>query len=539
MQRRFARTGNMFVNKMCVGLLMVWAASSAAQMAGPAATPTPHIGEDPWQQWVRRYYEVVAVPKGTELRLGGNLARPHPRVNATMEIVGEDDHYVYLRNLPLEDPRSAGHKAWLLRQGREVQQHERTEAFQGRYVIAPEPPAPPRFIRKLAFNPRDEGLPKAGLWQMGFALGDFDRDGVLDLAFPPARKGEPHPWIYLQRQEGWKPWEQVRWAEGPAYDYGDVAVADFDGDGNLDLALACHFKPSYVLYGDGKGGFTRWLELPRHDTSVTSRALAVADFNRDGRPDIVTLAELDLDLTTNQAVTSGLVNVALNTPSGWQLSPASFPANLYGDQVAVGDFDGDGSPDILTASHKLGNEFYIFLNDGYGKAFTPYRSDALPVQAFVLGVAAGRLDGGRIDQVVLAVYQSLRPREGEHQFAHALLAYRLAEKPGKLLPTPKRTLIYADQAEPIDSFRDVAVGDLDGDRRQDVVALRASGKVMLFLQLPDGGFALEQTELGIPGASPSSVEVVPRAGGGMVVANFSDSGPASGGVRVWRVGKAK
>lgn len=539
MQTSVLGSGIFRVMKMVAGLLIAWAASSSAQTATPVPVATPPAEEDPWERWVKRYYEVVAVPKGTEFRLGGNLARPHPRVNATMEIVGEDDHYVYLRNLPLEDPRSAGHKAWLLRQGREVQQQERTDAFKGRYVIAPEPPAPPRFIRKLAFNPMDEGLPRTGLWQMGFALGDFDRDGVLDLALPPARKGEPHPWIYLQRQEGWRVWEQVRWAEGPAYDYGDVAVADFDGDGNLDLALACHFKPSYVLFGDGKGGFTRWVELPRRNTSVTSRALAVADFNRDGRPDIVTLAELDLDLTTNQAVTSGLVNVALNTPSGWQLSPASFPANLYGDQVAVGDFDGDGSPDILTASHKLGNEFYIFLNDGHGKAFTPYRSDALPVQAFVLGVTAGRLDGGRIDQAVLAVYQSLRPREGEHQFAHALLAYRLAEKPGKLLPTPKRTLIYADQAEPIDAFRDVAVGDVDGDRRQDVVALRASGKVLVLLQLPDGGFALEQTELGIPGASPSSVEVVPGAGDAVLVANFSDNGQAAGGVKAWRVCKAK
>jgi hypothetical protein len=518
-------------------LASVVVAPSWAQVAKPAPTPTPgaSVEEDPWERWVREYYQVVAVPRGTELRLGGNLARPHPRVNAVMEIVGEDEQFVYLRNLPLEDPRSAGHKAWLVRQGREVQQEERAKFFEGKYLIAREPLLPPRLIRKLRFEDQSAGLPQAGLWQMGFALADMDGDGVRDLAVPPARKGEPHPWIFLRKDQRWVPWGAARWPEGPAYDYGDVKVADFDGDGHLDLALACHFKPSYVLYGDGRGWFSRWVQLPRANGSVTSRALAVADFNRDGRPDIVTLAELDLDLGTNQAITSGLVNVVLNTKEGWKLSPASFPRGVYGDHVAVGDFDGDGSPDILTASHKGGNDFYIFLNDGRGQAFTPYRSDALPIQSFVLGVAAGSLDGKKPDQVILAVYQSLRPKEGEHSYAHALLAYRLAKKPGRLLPSPERTVIYADQTEPIDSFRDVAVGDLDGDGRQDVVALRASGAVQVFLQLPDGGFALEQSDLGIPGSSPSSVAVAKEKESTYIVANFSEDTEQKGGLRVWKV----
>jgi hypothetical protein len=96
-------------------------------------------------------------------------------------------------------------------------------------------------------------------------------------------------------------------------------------------------------------------------------------------------------------------------------------------------------------------------------------------------------------------------------------------------------VIYADQNEPIDSFRDVAVGDLDGDGRQDVVALRASGAVQVFLQLPDGGFALEQSELGIPGSSPSSVAVVKERESTYIVANFSEDKEQRGGLRVWKV----
>ena len=523
-----------------MGLLILWRGELRAQMQ-TTPTPAPTVASefvDPWDQWVRDYYKVLAVPKGSEMRLGGNLARPHPRVNAVMEILHEDEEFVYLRNLPLEDPRSAGHKAWLVRQGREVDQSLREEAFRKQYVIASGGPlVPPPFTERLRFTDRSQGLPSEGLWQMGFALADFNGDGRLDLVLPPARKGAAHPWIFLQTEDRWVEWTDARWPDEPSFDYGGVVVADFDGDGNLDIAIACHFKRSYVLYGDGKGSFQRWVELPVANKSATSRALAVADFNRDGRKDIVLLAELDIDLTTSQAITSGLVNVVLNTPQGWKLSPATFPRGIYGDHVAVGDFDGNGLQDILVASHKAGNPYYVFLNEKNGESFTPYVSDAFPAQSFVLGVASGSLDGKKPDQIIIAVYQSLRPKEGEHYFSHALLAYRIAEKPGKLLPEPKRTVIYVDQEEPINAFRDVAVGDLDGDGRADVVGLRANGALVVLLQKPDGGFLLEREKLGIPEASPSSVGIFKSGSQAFLVANFSDNGRAKGGVKVWEVAR--
>ncbi|BCW94477.1 MAG: hypothetical protein KatS3mg007_2371 [Thermoanaerobaculum sp.] len=535
-------TGEKMACGLCVmaGLLGLLGGDLEAQTAPeptPAATAAPEV-VDPWEQWVREYYKVLAVPKGTEMRLGGNLARPHPRVNAVMEIVYEDEQFVYLRNLPLEDPRSAGHKAWLIRQGREAQQLMREETFSKQYVIASGGPLVPLpFTNRLRFQDRSEGLPSEGLWQMGFALADFNRDGRVDLVLPPARKGEARPRVYLQTDQGWREWSDAQWPEEPSFDYGDVEVADFDGDGNLDIAIACHFKRSYVLYGDGRGSFRRWVELPVANKAITSRALAVADFNRDGRKDIVLLAELDIDLSTSQAITSGLINVIFNTPEGWKLSPATFPRGIYGDHVAVGDFDGNGLPDILAASHKAGNPFYVFLNEDKGQSFKPYVSDAFPAQSFVLGVAAGSLDGKKPDQIVMAVYQSLRPKEGEHYFSHALLAYRLADRPGKLLPEPKRTVVYVDQDEPINSFRDVAVGDLDGDGRSDVVGLRANGELLVILQKPDGDFLVEREKPGIPEASPSSVGIYRAGSKTLLVANFSDNGKAKGGVKVWEVAR--
>ena len=75
---------------------------------------------------------------------------------------------------------------------------------------------------------------------MGMAIADFNRDGRVDLVSAAARMGARFPWIVLQTPTGWQRWEGAKWPEAKL-DYGDVDVADFDGDGNLDIALACHF----------------------------------------------------------------------------------------------------------------------------------------------------------------------------------------------------------------------------------------------------------------------------------------------------------
>lgn len=508
----------------------------------PAATPvaTPSIGgeKDPWEQWVENYHKILKIRKGMEYRVDEKHAYPDPRVKALMEIVGEDEEYVYLRNLPLEDPRSAGHKGWLVHERGEAKSLLREEFFADKYLLEnKEVEVPPPFTDRIRFEERSEGLPKEGLWQIGFDLRDFDGDGRLDLVLPPARKGAPHPWILLNKPDGWKIWHEVKWPD-IAFDYGDVKAADFDGDGHLDIAIANHFKQAFAMYGNGTGDFTRHVQLPNANPNVTSRAIAVADFNGDGRPDVVQLAELDVDIATGTQRGSGLVTVDLNLPSGWSVSPAGFPPNLYGDHVTVGDFNADGKPDILVASHKSQNDAYIFLNDGKGAAFAPYRSNSFPWNAYVLGVAAGSLDGKKPQQAVLGLNQAVRPNMGEFFSVHALLAYRLTDKRGKQLPEPERRLLYRDQKGEYNMFRAVAVGDLDGDRRPDIVAVRASGEVLVLLQGADGNFLLQRSpELNLGDASPNSLLIRDLDGDGRaeLVANFSDGKSTPGSVRVWKV----
>ena len=176
----------------------------------------------------------------------------------------------------------------------------------------------PAFTDRIHFEERSDGLPSQGRWQMGMATrGPQRRRARSTSSCRRPDSVRPMPWVVLQTADGWQRWDAVKWPEAKL-DYGDVGVADFDRDGNLDIVITCHFLRTYVLYGNGKGDFTRFVELPQVNPNVTSRALVVADFDGDGRQDVAALAELDLDLATNVQLRAASSRSCLNTKEGWQ-----------------------------------------------------------------------------------------------------------------------------------------------------------------------------------------------------------------------------
>ena len=347
-------------------------------------------------------------------------------------------------------------------------------------------------VDRLEFQNVGAGLPEEGQWREGFRLFDFNQDGNLDIVHGPARKVAGPPVVFAGDGKGtWKRLPSV--FPRLSYDYGDVAVADFNGDGLPDVALAMHIKGLMVLASDKKSGaYESWsgglpYEVPGRGGAAAgfaSRAIAAVDWNRDGRPDLVTLGEGPRMAASSdgprvgQSESYGVV-VSLNQGDGtWKrIDRGMVSGNIFGNALAVGDLNGDGLADIVTASGVQGREDLINLGQPDGSWVTQ-TLDPLPDESYVRAVALGDLDAdGRID--IVAGYLTFFGKKwtsgidtylnrGDRWERHQLIGEASRE-----------------------GFSSVAVGDIDGDGRADVVALRGEGATLVLLGDGKGGAVRE------------------------------------------------
>ena len=223
------------------------------------------------------------------------------------------------------------------------------------------------------------------------ATGDFNRDGHLDLAvstegFTGTTGGVQ---ILLGKGDG-------TFSSGGFYNVGliggAITTGDFDGDGIVDLALLGNPTESQssqsliVLYGYGDGTFGR---AASYAAGVgLSASLIAGDFNRDGRVDLA------LYTSINGVSSVGiLINIGA---SGFQLLQGC-PVAQSGSLVAA-DFNHDGKLDLAAVNSAGANSVTICEGNGDG---TFSVADNITVGNEPFGIAAGDLNGdGEIDLVV-------------------------------------------------------------------------------------------------------------------------------------------
>ena len=120
-----------------------------------------------------------------------------------------------------------------------------------------------------------------------------------------------------------------------------VVVGDFNHDQKADLAVACVFPSDdgvSILLGQGDGTFPTYTNYDAG--GQTPRSLAVGDFNGDGYADVV---------TANDQFANNSVSVLLNNQDGTFAPAAVYTAGEGTVGVAVGDLNGDGAADLVTA----------------------------------------------------------------------------------------------------------------------------------------------------------------------------------------------
>lgn len=144
---------------------------------------------------------------------------------------------------------------------------------------------------------------------------------------------------------------------------GIVAIVDVNGDRKLDIVVANERSgDASVLLGDGKGGFSPapGSPVPAGDSP---NDIAVGDFNRDGRPDLA-FANHD---TQHLTVLLGNGGGEFVPAPG---SPVSVAVKPHPHGIATGDFNGDGCLDLVTDSWGE-DRLEILLNDCKGSFRTP------------------------------------------------------------------------------------------------------------------------------------------------------------------------
>jgi hypothetical protein len=305
---------------------------------------------------------------------------------------------------------------------------------------------------------------------LGIVTGDFNGDDIPDLAVAASGPILGDVGVYLHLGNGDGTFTSPTFIANHGSGAG-IEAADFGFRGALS-AVSDSATGIRILQGDNHGQFPSSLTM---NDGINVSSLVSTDFNRDGFPDLVVLQPS----SPGVGILLGDVNTGgLYPPNGG--APGLAPAGA----VAVGDFDGDGFPDLAVGSSTSATpKIWIDLGNGDGTFRSPV---GYTVTGAVHAIATGDFNGdGKID---LAVADdagiSILLGNGNGTFQAAI-------------PFP------LSHAAP-----NLAVADLNGDGKDDVVITdRVTNQVGIYLSTGNGNLTATGGGLFGLGATPMALTI--------------------------------
>jgi FG-GAP-like repeat/Dockerin type I domain len=285
---------------------------------------------------------------------------------------------------------------------------------------------------------------------------DFTGDGTLDLAV--ANAGDDSVSVLAGTGGGsFAAPQRVALNINPAPDRLSIAAGDLNGDGRQDLVLAVSNADEVaVLTGLGGGSFSAPKFYPSGTMESSPNAVAVADLNGDGHPDVVVSNKLSFD-----------AGVLLGDGTGHLGAARSFVTDQEPLTVIARDLNGDGIPDVATLNRGQNNsDVAVLLGRGDGSLAGV---EDVAVAAEPLALAAGDVDNDGVCDLLVG------------------------HGGGAVEVMPGRPPKGFGRPSVLESASDVVAlgrGDFNADGQLDFVAVNRSTKnLSVFLGQAAGGFA--------------------------------------------------
>ena len=311
----------------------------------------------------------------------------------------------------------------------------------------------------------DTGIFGNGFGPSSFALGDIDGDGDVDILVGDSFFGSPG--ISVLKNNGDQTFTAPVYYSLPLNQVvGQVALSDFDSDGDLDAFATVRgdfnqMTKIEVWRNNGNGTFAAPVEFA---TGQGPAGIVIADFTGDAKPDVVTA-------NYGGSSISILKHNGLTGNSAGFLPPVTFSTGNHAENIAAADVNGDTILDVVVGG-QVGTGFdatlAVMINAGNGNFGTPVPYDPAPGARFdSAAVALADLDSdGDVDLIGGGDYENGSVDNG---------AVTIRRNNGSGIFGSAEIILFANF---VPMPKELAAGRINSDGFADIVAAVPSGRAI-------------------------------------------------------------